>query len=76
MNRTEAAAYIGVSPSKFDELVKAGRLSPPKRIDGRCVWDIRQLTLAFEKLPGGTDDDLNEWDEVLQNPTEKRHGSH
>jgi hypothetical protein len=48
----------------------------PKRIDTRCVWDIRQLSSAFEKLPGGADDDRNEWDEVLQIPTEKRRGSH
>jgi hypothetical protein len=76
MNRTEAAAYIGVSPSKFDEMVKDGRMPQPKRIDGRCVWHIRQLDLAFERLPGGADDDRNEWDEAFQGPAEKRHGSH
>ena len=76
MNRTEAAAYIGVSPSKFDEMVKDGRMPPPKRIDTRCVWDSRQLSSAFDKLPGGADDDRNEWDEALQIPTEKRHGCH
>jgi hypothetical protein len=66
MSRTQAADYIGISPSKFDELVKDGRMPPPKRIDTRCVWDVRQLTSAFEKLPGGDDDDRNEWDEILQ----------
>jgi hypothetical protein len=77
MNRAEAAAYIGVSPSKFDEMVKDGRMPPSKRIDTRCVWDIRQLTSAFDKLPGGADDDQNEWNEVLQIPLEERqHGSH
>jgi predicted DNA-binding transcriptional regulator AlpA len=76
MNRTEAAAYIGVSPSKFDEMVMDGRMPPPKRIDTRCVWDSRQLSSAFDKLPGGADDDRNEWDEGLQVPTGKRHGSH
>ena len=76
MNRTEAAAYIGVSPSKFDEMVMDGRMPPPKRIDTRCVWDSRQLSSAFEKLPGGADDDRNEWDEALHIPTEKRHGCH
>lgn len=64
MNRIEAAAYIGVSPSKFDEMVKDGRMPPPKRIDARCVWDVRQLTSAFDKLPGGDDsDDENPWDQ-------------
>jgi hypothetical protein len=76
LNRTEAAAVIGVSASKFDEMVQDGRMPPPKRIDGRCVWDIRQLTLAFERLPGGASDDRNEWDELIEIPTEKRHGSH
>jgi predicted DNA-binding transcriptional regulator AlpA len=76
MNRTQAADYIGLSASKFDEMVRDGRMPPPKQIDKRCVWDSRQLTLAFEKLPGGADDDRNEWDEVFQIPTEKRHGSH
>jgi predicted DNA-binding transcriptional regulator AlpA len=76
MSRTEAAAYIGVSPSKFDEMVMDGRMPPPKRIDTRCVWDSRQLSSAFDKLPGGADDDRNEWDEALQIPTEKRHGCH
>lgn len=41
LSRLEAALYIGVSPSKFDEMVKDGRMCPPKRIDGRVVWDIR-----------------------------------
>jgi predicted DNA-binding transcriptional regulator AlpA len=76
MNRTEAAAYIGVSPSAFDEMVKDSGMPPPKRIGARRVWDIRQVTLAFDKLPGGADDDRNEWDEALQIPTEKRHGCH
>jgi hypothetical protein len=76
MNRTEAAAYIGVSPSKFDAMVIDGRMPPPKRIDSRCVWDSRQLSSAFDKLPGGADDDRNEWDEALHIPTEKRHGCH
>ena len=76
MNRTEAADYIGVSPSKFDEMVRDGRMPPPKRIDTRCVWDSRQLGSAFDNLPGGADDDRNEWDELIEIPTEKRHGSH
>jgi hypothetical protein len=60
----------------FDEMVMDGRMPPPKRIDTRCVWDSRQLSSAFDKLPGGADDDRNEWDEALQIPTEKRHGCH
>ena len=62
LSRTAAAAYIGISPSKFDEMVKDGRMPGPKRIDARTVWDRLRLDEAFEALPdseGG-----NPWDEV------------
>ena len=49
--RNEAAAYIGVSPCKFDEMVGDRRMPAPKRIDGRKVWDVRDLDLAFDALP-------------------------
>ena len=51
LSRVEAAAYIGVSPGKFDELVRDGRMPAPKRIDGRKVWDIQNLDVAFDALP-------------------------
>jgi hypothetical protein len=63
LNRTEAAAYIGVSPSKFDEMVRDGRMCAPKRIDARVIWDIRQLDAAFDSLPSELDDAQNPWDE-------------
>ena len=62
LDRDQAATYIGVSASKFDELIKDGRMPPPKRIDGRVVWDIRQIDKYFERLPGGDLDDQNPWD--------------
>ncbi len=62
LSRVEGAAYIGVSPSKFDELVKDGRMPRPKRIDGRTVWDRKQLDAAFEALPD--EGDRNPWSEV------------
>jgi hypothetical protein len=51
LSRIEAAMYIGISPSKFDELRKDGRVGPARLIDGRKVWDVRDLDLAFEALP-------------------------
>jgi predicted DNA-binding transcriptional regulator AlpA len=63
LRRTEVSVYIGVSDSKFDAMVKDGRMPPPKRIDGCVVWDIRQVDSAFDKLPGGDVDDHNPWDE-------------
>lgn len=59
-NRLEAAAYIGVSPTKFDQLVVQGRMPKPMQIDGRKVWDIRELDPAFEEL-GNID---TSWDDV------------
>lgn len=51
LSRVEAAAYVGISATKFDELVSTGRMPAPKRIDGRVVWDRLRLDAAFEALP-------------------------
>lgn len=60
--RHEAAAYIGVSPSLFDEMVGDGRMPKPKRINRRTVWDRHRLDRAFDALPDedGRADDV--WD--------------
>lgn len=60
LNREEAAIYVGISPSKFDELVKDGRMPKPKKIDARRVFDVRALDLAFEQLT--EEGDENPWD--------------
>jgi predicted DNA-binding transcriptional regulator AlpA len=65
LSRVKAAAYIDVSPSKFDELVKDGRMPSPKRIDGRKVWDRLKLDEAFTALPDDGSADSNPWAEVL-----------
>jgi predicted DNA-binding transcriptional regulator AlpA len=51
LSRNEAAMYIGISANKFEELVRDGRMPRPKRIDGRKVWDVRDLDMAFDALP-------------------------
>lgn len=63
LNREEAAAYIGVSTTKFDDMVQDGRMPKPKRIDSRRVWDLRKLDSAFDKLPGdeGPSSDEDDW---------------
>lgn len=50
--REAAAQYVGISPTKFDELVADGRMPAPKRIDTRKVWDKDALDRAFDALPG------------------------
>jgi predicted DNA-binding transcriptional regulator AlpA len=62
LSRVQAAEYIGVSPTKFDEMVKDQRMPKPKRIDSRTVWDRMQLDKAFAALPG--DEDEHPWDKV------------
>ena len=61
LSRTEASAYVGISPSLFDQLVKDGRMPSPKHINSRTVWDRQQLDKAFEALGGH--DHPNPWDE-------------
>lgn len=51
LRRVEAAAYVGISPTKFDDMVQDGRMPHPKRIDGAAVWDIHSLDDAFDELP-------------------------
>ena len=63
LHREEAALYIGVSPTKFDEMVRDGRMPGPKRIDGRTVWDIRALDIAFDELPDDGQGAHNPWDD-------------
>lgn len=62
VSREEAAAYVGVSASLFDVLVKDGRMPGPKRINARTVWDRVQLDAAFAALPTN-DEPVNPWDE-------------
>jgi excisionase family DNA binding protein len=62
LSRGEAARYVGIGTTKFDEMVRDGRMPKPKRIDGRTVWDLRQLDIAFDALPGDTSSEANSWD--------------
>lgn len=50
MSRDEAARYIGVGATKFDEMVSDGRMPRPKRVDGRVIWDRLRLDAAFSDL--------------------------
>jgi predicted DNA-binding transcriptional regulator AlpA len=63
LRRVDAAYYIGVSPSKFDQLVTDGRMPAPIKLDGCTVWDMRQLDRAFDVLAEETED-ANPWSQV------------
>jgi hypothetical protein len=62
LSRMQAAEYIGVGATKFDEMVGDGRMPGPKRIDGRTVWDRIKLDEAFDAL----DNEVakSEWDRL------------
>ena len=64
LNRDQAATYIGVSASKFDEMVKDGRMPQSIKIDGRVVWDIRRIDLAFDLLAEA--DGSNAWTDLTR----------
>ena len=51
LNREEAARYVGVGATKFDEMVADRRMPRPKRVDGRVIWDRVKLDMAFTDLP-------------------------
>src|SRR6266536_1364706 len=60
INREVAAAYVSVSQTTFDEMVKNGRMPRPRRLGGRRhAWDVRALDAAVDRLPveGGDADD-------------------
>jgi hypothetical protein len=61
LSREEAATYLGISPSKFDELRKDGRVGAARLIDGRKVWDIHALDQAFDALPYEGQDADEDW---------------
>jgi predicted DNA-binding transcriptional regulator AlpA len=59
LNREEAAIYIGVSASFFDDLVKSGTMPKPIRIRSRTVWDVHQLDQYFDELSTPEDNPWN-----------------
>jgi excisionase family DNA binding protein len=62
LSRVQAAEYVGVSPSTFDNLVAAGEMPAPKRIRARTVWDRRALDCAFDAFDDGGENSGNPWD--------------
>jgi len=62
LRRPDAASYVGVSPTKFDEWVSRASC-PPKRLDGVVIWDLRTIDAAFDALPdSNVKADADVWD--------------
>jgi predicted DNA-binding transcriptional regulator AlpA len=58
LNRAQAADYVGVGTSLFDELVADGRMPKPFRINTRVLWDRQKLDAAIDAL---SDQNGREW---------------
>jgi predicted DNA-binding transcriptional regulator AlpA len=50
LNRVEAAEYVGIGTTLFDKLIKEDRMPSGKKLDGRVIWDIRQLDRVMDDL--------------------------
>lgn len=61
LRREEAARYVGVSPSKFDEMARDGLVPRGKKVGGCVLWDLRRLDVALDALLG-EDEASNPWD--------------
>lgn len=69
-SREEAAQYIGVGVTKFDEMVLDGRMPQPYVIDNRLVWCVYELDQYFERLPkrkdrGGAANSADPWSKMV-----------
>jgi predicted DNA-binding transcriptional regulator AlpA len=50
LTRLQAAAYVGLGVTFFDQQVQLGVMPKPVRIGSRTVWDLRELDAAFDSL--------------------------
>ena len=67
MRREAAAFYLGFSPTKFDELIKDGRVYRGKMVNGCRVWDRHRLDHEFEAMMDDGDAEAagaSIWDKV------------
>jgi predicted DNA-binding transcriptional regulator AlpA len=67
ITREAAAAYICVSATVFDQMVRAGSMPKPKILVGRRrAWDVSELDIAIDLLPSdGNDLGIDEtWSDV------------
>jgi len=51
LSRDEAAAYLGIGATLFDDLVKEGKMPQPRALRGAVRWDRHELDVAFVNLP-------------------------
>jgi predicted DNA-binding transcriptional regulator AlpA len=63
LSRSEAAAYVGLGTTFFDELVGEGKFPKPMKIGKRCIWDKVDLDGAFDSFKDSVaPSERNPWD--------------
>lgn len=60
LNSVQAAEYLGISATTFENLVATGHVAPPKRVGKRKIWDVRKLDQFFDGMPD--EEQANPWD--------------
>lgn len=61
MRADDAASYLGMSVTKFRELVDSKRMPKSFKVDGIVLWDRLDLDAAFDDLKrGGRPNTINE----------------
>jgi predicted DNA-binding transcriptional regulator AlpA len=53
-----------ISRTKFDELVKDGRMPQPRCVDGRRLWDRREVEECFDMLPRASSTEIEPWGQM------------
>jgi hypothetical protein len=62
----EAAVAVGISQTKFRELVAGGAMPAARVVGGKLVYDVDELRLAFKSLPHkGGDLEVDTWADVI-----------
>jgi excisionase family DNA binding protein len=60
-----AAAYLSMSTTLFERLVKEGRLPKPKKLGGYVFWDRLALDEFVERYEGEPDDQRTALEKAL-----------